>query len=170
MELVTRMMDGSLPYDVKGVRQGPPFSRPPIGQDRKIEHLQKVPIFQACTRRQLRAVARITEVLEEPAGKTLTRAGEPGTEFFLIVDGTARVELTARKQPRLGPGDFFGEMSLLDGEPRSATVVAESAVRLLVINRRNFSTLLTKVPRLTQSILVTLSRRVRQAERLAHAH
>ncbi|MFQ5521011.1 MAG: cyclic nucleotide-binding domain-containing protein, partial [Candidatus Methylomirabilia bacterium] len=167
MELVSRMMDGSLPYDIKGA---PPSFRPPLGQDRKIEHLQKVPIFQECTRRQLRAVARITDVLEEPAGVTLTRAGEPGTEFFLIVDGTARVEVSAEWQPRLEPGDFFGEMSLLDGEPRSATVVAETAVRLLVINRKDFSTLLNKVPRLTQSILVVLSRRVRQAERAAHAH
>ena len=70
-----------------------------------------------------------------------------------------------RKRLRLGPGDFFGEMSLLDGGPRSATVVAETPLRLLVIPRRAFWTLLTKVPQLNQKILVTLSQRVRQAEK-----
>jgi len=164
MEIVTRMMDGSLPYDVKEARPGSPVLGPPIRRDEKIEHLQKVPMFRGCSQRQLRALARITEVVEEPAGKVLTRAGEPGTEFFLIVDGTARVEVSPQKHGRLGPGDFFGEMSLLDGGPRSATVVAETAIRLLVIDRRNFWALLTEVPRLTQALLVTLSRRVRQAE------
>lgn len=164
MEIVTRMMDGSIPYDVREARPGSPVSGPPIRRDEKIEHLRRVPMFQGCSARQMRAVARITEVVEEPAGKILTRAGEPGTEFFLIVDGTARVEVSPQRQGRLGPGDFFGEMSLLDGEPRSATVVAETAIRLLVIDRRHFWTLLTDVPRLTHTLLVTLSRRVRQAE------
>ena len=164
MEIVTRMMDGSLPYDVKEAGPGAPVSGPPIRRDEKIEHLQKVSMFQDCSKRQLSAVARITEVVEQPAGTILTRAGEPGTEFFLIVDGSVRAEVSAEKQARLGPGDCFGEMSLLDGGPRSATVVAETAVRLLVIDRRNFWTLLTEVPRLTHNLLVTLSRRVRQAE------
>jgi CRP-like cAMP-binding protein len=164
MEIVTRMLNGSIPYDLKAARPGGLFPGPPIRQDDKMEHLQKVPVFQGCSRRQLRAVARITDVVEQPAGTILTRAGEPGAEFFLIVDGKARVEVSARKRVKLGPGDFFGEMSLLDGEPRSATVVAETAIRLLVINRRHFWTLLAEVPALTRALLVTLSRRVRQAE------
>lgn len=160
MELVGRMMDGSLQYE-------PPESvpGPPMGRDEKTEYLQKVPIFEGCTKRQLRAIARITEVIEEPPDRVLTRAGEMGTEFCMIVEGTARVEVSPEKQVKLGAGDFFGEMSLIDGEPRSATVTAETAIRLLVINRKNFWTLLTEVPRLTQTILVALSRRVRQAER-----
>lgn len=162
MEIVTRMMDGSLPYDVKDAR--PPVSGAPIRQDEKIEHLQRVPVFQGCSQRQLRALARITDVVEQPAGTILTQAGEPGTEFFLIVDGTVRAEVSAQKQVQLGPGDFFGEMSLIDGGPRSATVVAETSIRLLVIDRRNFWNLLSEVPRLTHTLLVTLSRRVRQAE------
>jgi CRP-like cAMP-binding protein len=67
----------------------------------------------------------------------------------------------------LHPGEFFGEMSLLDGGPRSATVVADTPVRLLVISRRHFSVLLKDVPGLTETLLVTLSRRVRQAEERA---
>jgi len=95
----------------------------------------------------------------------LIRAAEPGDEFFLIVEGTARVHVSAKKRLRLQPGDFFGEMSLLDGEPRSATVVADTPLRLLVISRRNFADLFAKVPGMTQTLLATLSRRVRQAEK-----
>jgi CRP-like cAMP-binding protein len=169
MELVTRMLDGSLPYDLKGIARKASPSGGRIGQDEKIERLQNVPLLEACTRKQLRAVARITEVVEAAAGTVLTRAGEPGQDFFLIVDGTASVDVPARRRVKLKPGDYFGEMSLLDGGPRSATVTADTPLRLLVINRRNFSTLLTDVPDLTQSILVTLSRRVRQAEQPQNA-
>lgn len=164
MEIVTRMLDGSLPYEPGDARPGPPVPGRPLRQDDKIIYLEKVPIFQDCSRRQLRHVAKIAEVVEQPAGAILTRAGEPGATFLMIVDGAARAEVSADRQVRLGPGGYFGEMSLLDGEPRSATVVAETPVRLLVIDRRHFWTLLAEVPRLTQSLLVTLSRRVRQAE------
>lgn len=136
-----------------------------FGRDKQIEHLETVPIFEGCTRRQLLEVARISEVVEVLAGKTLARTGEPGNEFYLILEGTARVEVSARKTRRLGPGDFFGEMSLLDGEPRSATVVAESPMRLLMIHRRVFWTLLSEIPHLTYKVLVTLCQRVRQLEK-----
>jgi len=72
--------------------------------------------------------------------------------------------VATEKRGALRPGAFFGEMSLLDGGPRSATIVAETPVRLLVINRRNFSVLLKDAPGLTETLLMTLSRRVRQAE------
>lgn len=162
MELVGRMMDGSISYDPTG---GLEPSSSNLNHDEKIERLETVPLFQSCSRRQLKAIARITDVFDAGAGKVLTRAGEPGDEFFLIVEGVARVEVSPKKHRRLKPGDFFGEMSLLDGEPRSATVVAETPLRLLVINRRNFTTLLHEVPGMTQNLLLTLSRRVRQAER-----
>ena len=130
----------------------------------KIRFLERVPIFEACSLRQLRAVADISKVVEVPERTTLTRQGEPGDEFFLIIDGTARVEVSPEKQVTLHPGTFFGEMSLLDGGPRSATVVADTAVRLLVIGRKHFAALLEDVPGLTHTLLTTLSKRVRQAE------
>ena len=128
-------------------------------------YLQRVNLFEACSSRQLRAIARIAEVQEVPAGEVLARTGEPGDRFFVIVDGSARVEVSPQHQSRVGPGAFFGEMSLLDGEPRSATVVAETAMRLLVIPRRDFVTLLREVPSLTQRMLITLCQRLRQAEK-----
>jgi CRP/FNR family cyclic AMP-dependent transcriptional regulator len=133
-------------------------------RDDKVEHLSTVPMFKRCSQTQLRAVAKVAGTFQAPAGMILTRAGEPGNQFFLIVEGTARVQVSPRRQARLAPGDFFGEMSLLDGEPRSATVIAETPLRLLFITRKNFATLLAEVPDLPLRILTTLSRRVREAE------
>ena len=166
MELISRMMDGSIPYDPEG-RLEPVSSGPGARQEDKIERLQEVSLFEECSQRQLRSVAKIARVFDVAAGTILTRAGEPGDEFFLIIDGTARADVSADRHVLLHPGEFFGEMSLLDGGPRSATVVADTPVRLLVISRRHFAALLRDVPGLTQTILVTLSGRVRQAEERA---
>src|SRR3972149_290073 len=121
MELLNRMLDGSMLFDLKEAlasASGPAFR---LASDEKIRHLQRVPIFEECTRKQRRAVADISKVAEVPALAVLTREGAREDEFFVIIDGTATVKLSSRKRHRLGPGDFFGEMSLLDGEPRSAT-------------------------------------------------
>jgi CRP-like cAMP-binding protein len=166
VELISRMMDGSITYDPEG-RLEPVVSGPGAKQEDKIERLKEVSLFEECSQRQLRSVARIARGFDVAAGTVLTRAGEPGDEFFLIIDGTARADVSTDRHVLLHPGEFFGEMSLLDGGPRSATVVADTAVRLLVISRRHFSALLRDVPGLTQIILATLSRRVRQAEERA---
>jgi len=166
VELVSRMMDGSISYDPQA-RLEPVLSAATVKQGDKIERLKGVRIFEECSQRQLRSIARIARVFDAPAGTMLTRVDEPGNEFFLILDGTASVDVATETRGPLRPGAFFGEMSLLDGGPRSATIVAETPVRLLVISRRNFSVLFEDVPGLTQSLLVTLSRRVRQAEERA---
>jgi CRP/FNR family transcriptional regulator/CRP/FNR family cyclic AMP-dependent transcriptional regulator len=161
MELIGRMLDGSISYDSQS---GLEPSSAGLRQDDKIDRLEEVSLFQGCSRRQLRHIARIAETFDAPPGMPLARTGEPGNQFFLILDGTARVEVSPEKHSQLHPGDYFGEMSLLDGEPRSATVIAETPMRVLVISRRNFNTLLGEVPGLIQNILVTLSKRVRRAE------
>jgi len=164
MEFVSRILDGSISTDLKeALRTLSPEYR--IKRDEKIRRLEEVPIFEDCTRRQLREVAAISKVVELPAGTVLTRTGDPGDEFFVLVDGSVTVEISPRKRGRLRPGDFFGEMSLLDGEPRSATVRAETDVRLLVIQRRNFQSLLREVPELSHRVLETLSRRIRHLEK-----
>src|SRR5919108_4833246 len=122
MELVSRMMDGSISFPPTEPDQRPVAVPPKLGAGEKSTYLQRVPLLQNCTHRELRAISRITEVLEAPPGHVLARAGESGERFFFIVDGTARVEVSPDTHHRLGPGAFFGEMSLLDGEPRSATV------------------------------------------------
>jgi len=164
MELVSRMLDGSISYNSRGEPLGRSFFGGRISQDDRIDRLEEVNLLAGCSRRQLRAIAKISEVIEVPAGTVLARLGQPGEEFFLILDGSAHVEVSPRKRSRLGPGQYFGEMSLLDGGPRSASVVAETPLRLLVIKRRNFSTLLREAPELAQNLMTTLSRRVRHAE------
>ena len=164
MELVSRILDGSIPYSPRGEPLGPSFFGGRVSQDDKIDRLEEVAMLAGCSRRQLRAIARISEVIEVAEGTVLARSGQPGEEFFLILDGSDHVEVSASTRARLQPGQYFGEMSLLDGGPRSATVVADTPLRLLVIKRRDFSTLLREAPELTQSLLATLSRRVRIAE------
>ncbi len=126
--------------------------------------LQKVSLFRGLSPKQLAQVARLADEIEVPAGKRLATAGDNGYELFVIVDGQA-VAKPARGRPvRLGPGEFFGEMSLVDGGPRSATVEAVSRMRLLVVGRREFWELLTAAPPLSVKIMRVLSRRVRDAE------
>jgi CRP/FNR family transcriptional regulator, cyclic AMP receptor protein len=164
MELVSRILEGSISYNTRGEPLGRSFFGGRISQDDRIERLEEVSLLAGCSRRQLKAIAKISEIIEVPEGTVLARVDHPGEEFFLILDGHARVEVSPRKRSRLGPGQYFGEMSLLDGGPRSATVVADTPLRLLVIKRRDFSTLLREATDLTQNVLVTLSRRVRNAE------
>ncbi|HEY2996024.1 MAG TPA: cyclic nucleotide-binding domain-containing protein [Methylomirabilota bacterium] len=164
MELVSRILEGSILYNDRGEPLGRSYFGGRVSQDDRIDRLEEVNLLAGCSRKRLRAIAKISEVIEVPAGTVLARLGDPGEEFFLILDGSAHVEVSPRKRSRLGPGQYFGEMSLLDGGPRSATVVADTPLRLLVIKRRNFSTLLREAPDLTQSLLATLSRRVRHAE------
>ena len=165
MELVSGMMDGSISYELKN-RLEPVLSGSGVQREAKIE-LHDVQLFEGCSEKQLRSIARIARVFDGRAGTVITRVGEPGNEFYLILDGTVSVDLSVGMPVSLRSGEFFGEMSLLDGDPRSATVVADTPVRLLVITRENFSILRKEVPDLTQILLVTLSRRVRQAEQRA---
>lgn len=167
MELVSRMMDGSIPGGPERPERGWFGFR--LNQDHKIDHLAEVPLLSGCSRKQLKAIARITEVREVPAGTELTRAGDPGDEFFVLVDGKARVEVSPRKRVHLKPGDFFGEISLLDGGPRSATVVTETPARLMVITRRDFARLLTEAPDLNRAVMAVLCKRLRQAEQALNA-
>jgi CRP-like cAMP-binding protein len=165
MELVSGMMDGSLAYELEHRRE-PIVSGAGVEREGNLE-LTDVPLFEGCSERQLRRIGGIARVFEAPTGTVITRVGEPGNEFYLILDGTVSVDLSVGKPVVLRPGEFFGEMSLLDGDPRSATVVTDTPVRLLVIDRENFSVLRREVPDFTPILLVTLSRRVRQAEQRA---
>jgi CRP/FNR family transcriptional regulator, cyclic AMP receptor protein len=135
-----------------------------FGKSSKITLLQKVPLFRDLSRKQLEQIAQLADELEVREGKRLATAGDTGLELFVIVDGHARVKIRGGRTARLGPGEFFGEMSLLDGGPRSATVDAESGMRLLVVGRREFWALLESAPPLVLKMMRTLSRRIRDAE------
>lgn len=131
----------------------------------KIALLQKVPMFKSLSQRQLGQIAQLADELEVSAGRRLVTAGEVGAELFVIAEGNAIVTTRGgRAAVRLGPGDFFGEMSLIDRNPRSATVEAQSDMRLFVVGSRDFWRLLDAAPPLVAKIMVSLSQRVREAE------
>jgi CRP/FNR family transcriptional regulator, cyclic AMP receptor protein len=130
----------------------------------KVALLETIPLFKGLSRKQLEQIARLADEINVPAGRRLATAGEGGHELFVIVDGRATVTRKRGRTVRLGRGDFFGEMSLLDGGPRSATIDAESDMRLLVVGRREFSRLMETVPSLALKIMRTLSSRVREVE------
>jgi CRP-like cAMP-binding protein len=130
----------------------------------KVALVQKVPLFRDLSRKQLSQVARLADEVDVPAGKRLATAGERGNELFVIVAGEAVVKAARGRTVRLGAGEFFGEMSLVDGKPRSANVDAGTDMRLLVVGRREFWALLSAAPPLVHTIMQTLSNRVREAE------
>jgi len=136
--------------------------------DARINHLRRVPLFTDCSEAELRRIADISRVVETGAGTILTQAGTSGDSFFFVIDGRVSVETQVGLGNPLQPGDFFGEMSLLDGEPRSATVTATTDVRLLIVDRSRFWRLLNEAPDLVRRILVVLSRRVRRLEQAAN--
>jgi CRP/FNR family transcriptional regulator, cyclic AMP receptor protein len=137
--------------------------------DARIDHLRRVPLFSDCTDDELRRIADISTIVEAPAGTVMTEIGTPGDSFFFIIDGRVQVQTPVGLGDPLRPGDFFGEMSLLDGEPRSATVTAVTDLRLLVLDRLRFWQLLNQTPDLVRRILTVLSRRVRRLEQAAYA-
>lgn len=157
----------SLPFHDPDEEQGTALTVP--SNDARIRHLQRVPLFSGFDEEELRRVAELSRIVEVPAGTAVTQMGEPGDSFFLIIDGTVTVRTPLGAASQLQPGDFFGEMSLLDGEPRSATIVATTDLRLLIVDRLHFWRLLEETPDLVRRILTILSRRVRRLEQTVHA-
>jgi CRP/FNR family cyclic AMP-dependent transcriptional regulator len=137
-------------------------------KDAKVELLRGVPLFSACSKRELSRIASLADEIEVPKGRVLTHEGDPGWECFVVVDGRATVTVGDRgRVARLGPGDCVGEMSLIDQEPRSATVEAQTDMQLLVLDSRSFSSLLEEVPSVARKLLAAMADRVRAAEREA---
>lgn len=126
--------------------------------------LQRVPLFRDLSDKQIAQIDRLIDEVTVPAGKRLAAAGEYGRELVVIVEGQATVTVGRRRTVRLGPGDFWGEMSLVDGGPRSATIEAATDMRLLVVGGRQFSALLQKAPLIAIKMMRVLSQRVRDAE------
>jgi len=137
-------------------------------KDAKVELLRGVSLFSACSKRELSRIASLADQIEVPKGRVLTREGESGSEFFVIVEGQARVIVGQRgRVAPLGPGSSFGEMSLLDRGPRTATVEAETDMQLLVLDARSFSSLLAEVPSVARKVLAAMAARLRVADKEA---
>jgi CRP/FNR family transcriptional regulator, cyclic AMP receptor protein len=139
-------------------------------RSQKVDVLKNIPMFSYLTKKQLEEVARHADEIEVEAGTVIAREGERGHELFVIVGGTATVTRHGETLATLRKGDFVGEMSLLDGKPRSASVVAaDEPLSLLVISAREFEPLLLAVPKLGVRLLMAMAARLRDAdEALTH--
>jgi len=142
----------------------------PIGRwdrARKVELLGRLPLFSACSTRQLVQVAALTVPGELPAGTVLTRQGAAGGLAFVIASGRAEVTRAGKLLATLGPGDVVGELSLIDGEPRSATVVAVTDLEVLEIDGRDLHQLLRTVPSVLRKLLESMAGRLREMDAVA---
>jgi CRP-like cAMP-binding protein len=137
----------------------------PLGRD-AAGMLAGIPLFAGLSRRHLGRVADIASTKRYAPGSPLVRVGKPADAFYVILDGQVRVELPGRPVA-LSAGDFFGEMALLDGEPRSATVSAVSEVYVLMIGRPKFLKLLESEPKIALAIMATLTGRLRALQAAA---
>ena len=129
-----------------------------------VELLRNIPLFAACTDKELERIARLTTETHVQAGRTLTHMSQPGSEFFIIVSGTATVWRGDTALDMLGPGSFFGEMSLFNNDLRTATVVADTEMRLLVMSRSEFFNAHFLVCSVMERMLAEISRRLRRAD------
>ena len=126
----------------------------------KIELIKRVPLFGGLSKRELDEVAGIADELAMDAGSELTHEGAAGHEFLVLVEGTADVRRKGRKVNTLGSGDFLGEIALITGVPRTATVTTTAPARMLVITARDFRSLLRRTPSIQLKVLEALASRL----------
>jgi len=129
-----------------------------------INELRQVSLFSACSDAELDMIARATTTIHCAAGDVLAKEGTYGHEFIVIVAGRAQVVAQGRRLAELGPGEFFGEIALLDGGPRTASVIAVTDLVVEVITQRDFNGLVARAPSLDRKLLAGLARRLREAD------
>ena len=130
------------------------------GASSKIDILNRVPLFAGCSKRGMKEIAKIADEIDLAEGKDLTRLGESGREFFVLLEGEADVKKGKRSIRTMHAGDFFGEIALVANTPRTATVVAKTPLRTLVITDRAFRGLMDKMPTLQGKVLQVLAERL----------
>jgi CRP-like cAMP-binding protein len=128
---------------------------------RTLELLAAVPPFDRCGRQELAEVARRTSIVDEPVGAVLMRQGESGTEMAIIIEGRVAIVRNDTVIAERGPGEVLGEMALLSGMPRTATVIVLVTARLLLISRPDFDVLMADLPSFRSQVLESLARRAR---------
>ena len=132
-----------------------------------VEHLGRVSLFSKCSKRDLAAVAKNAEIITYDAGTMIVAQGQAGSAFYVVLDGNATVRRNGRRVGQLGPGDFFGELALLDPAPRNADVSALTEITVARLLVGPFRAVLRTVPAINERLLAGLARRVREADRRA---
>jgi CRP/FNR family transcriptional regulator, cyclic AMP receptor protein len=140
-----------------------------VSTKRVVEELSKVPLFSDCSNRDLQTIGRVVKDIDHRAGTVIAREGEPGVGLFVIVEGEAEVTIGGKKKATLGPGEFFGEIALLDGGPRTTTVTATTDVKLLGLTEWVFRGLMQEHPSIAIKTLQQMAGRLRSATKAATA-
>jgi len=131
-----------------------------LRKNAKIELLKRVPLFAGCSKRELGEIASLADEVDLPSARDLTREGASGREFVILVEGEADVLRNGRLVAGLGPGDFVGEIALVTGGPRTATVRTRGPARVLLLTASGFRTLMRDVPSIQAKVLMALAARV----------
>jgi CRP-like cAMP-binding protein len=129
--------------------------------DAKLEMLRRVPLLEGLGRKELEEVGRLCDEVDLPAGRVLMREGDSGDEFYLVLEGSVRVDRGGATVATLGPGQFLGEIALVDHGPRTATATCETACRLLVLGHREFNSVMASSQEIRTRVLTALAQRVR---------
>lgn len=131
-----------------------------FSSDTKAEALGQTPLFEGLSRKELKLLAQATEDVEVEAGRVLAKEGDAAQEFFIIVEGEVRVTSEDRELRTLGPGDFFGEIALVEHTTRTATVTAMTPLRFFVLTSQGFWRLLDENPTVERQVLRALAKRL----------
>ncbi len=137
-----------------------------MATDDRFDHLRQVPLFAGLGKRELTELGTLADEIEVADGRALTMEGQSGHEFFIVLEGHVSVDVGGREVAQLGPGDFLGEIALIDGRPRSATTRAVGTTRVLVVGHREFHQLMADFPTVQTAVLQALAERVRRNEQL----
>jgi CRP-like cAMP-binding protein len=132
-----------------------------MARDEKLELLRTVPLFSGLSSRELKRIGELADEVDLPAGRVLMRQGEQGSEMLVLVDGNARIERDGEVIAERGAGEVLGEIALLDGGPRTATVTLTRESRLLVLGRREFQTAMDELPDVRLRVLEAVAQRLR---------
>ena len=141
-----------------------------FSHDTKADALGRCPFFAGLSRNELLEVAKVTEDLEVAEGKALTREGQSGSEFFVIVEGNATVSVGGEARATLGPGDYFGEIALIDEGTRSASITAATDLLCYGLTAWEFRPFVEEHPQVAWTLLQTLAKRLRESQAHEHTH
>jgi CRP-like cAMP-binding protein len=133
--------------------------------DAVIDMLERSPLWSGIGKQDFKAIVKMAKQHKFESGDTIVKKGEEGTGFYLVLDGAVEIRSNGNTISRLGPGQFFGEMSIVDAQPRSADVVAVEPSRVLFLSAWSFKSLISERPRIAVKMLQEFVRRLRNTDR-----
>ena len=132
---------------------------------KQLDSLRQVPLFGACSKKELTTVAKATDEVKMEAGRVIVDQGEMGREAFVLVEGEVTIKRNGRKVATLEPGSIVGELSLLDKGPRTATATCATDCTVLVIDQRRFLAVVEDIPSISRKLMASLAGRIRELDR-----